>query len=183
MFLSVAAAVGGQMPLPRSSQMTRGEVFDNGVLSMNSDHSDDTIEMLKAGVQTESAEQTRSCAKQLACVLPEDIILALSGDLGTGKSTFVSGLAEAWGIEKSMQSPTYNIFHLYHAQRNLVHADAYRLEDSSQMDSLLLEDFLTSPYCVALEWPEHVQNWLPDGVWWLSFGILREGVHHIALHR
>lgn len=136
-------------------------------------------EQLTKGVQTSSAEETMTVAGKLADVLPENCVLALHGNLGVGKSTFVSGLARAWGIRQPTASPTFNLFHLYRGARVLVHFDAYRLTDAREMDALMIEDFLETPYCLAVEWPERIASWLPDETLHLELGIISEGIHKI----
>lgn len=139
------------------------------------------LKQLKDGVVTRSAQQTRATAQSLAPHLPEACILALWGDLGVGKSTFVSGLARAWGINQPTTSPTFNLFHLYEGSRRLVHLDAYRIDDLATLDHLMLEDFLIPPYCLVIEWPSQIEAWLPDDCWHLELEILEAGKHQIQL--
>lgn len=141
------------------------------------------LKELAEGVVTSSPEETRLWARRLAEQLPLESILALHGDLGVGKSTFVGGLAEAWGIESPITSPTFNVFHLYEGTRRLIHMDAYRLNHEADMDTLMIEDFLTSPYCLAIEWAERIAAWLPEDVWHLYLSIVKPGVHRIVLNR
>ncbi|MEJ1971546.1 MAG: tRNA (adenosine(37)-N6)-threonylcarbamoyltransferase complex ATPase subunit type 1 TsaE [Lacunisphaera sp.] len=102
-----------------------------------------------------SAEETRALATELAAALPADTILALHGDLGVGKTTFVQGLARGLGVKEQVTSPTFSIYSVYQGRkRKLVHLDAYRLEHERQIEALLLEEFLISPWCLAVEWPE-----------------------------
>jgi tRNA threonylcarbamoyladenosine biosynthesis protein TsaE len=138
-------------------------------------------ERLQRGVRTGSPEETRQIAAELAAVLPPDRALALHGDLGVGKTTFVQGLARAWGIVGPVTSPTYTIFTLHRGSRLLVHLDAYRLDSPGQMEALLLEEFLISPYCLAIEWPEKIAAWLPPDAWHLDLGIAASGDHSIQL--
>ncbi|PHX71881.1 MAG: tRNA (adenosine(37)-N6)-threonylcarbamoyltransferase complex ATPase subunit type 1 TsaE, partial [Opitutia bacterium] len=111
---------------------------------------------LRAGVTTSSADETQALATEFAAALPPDATLALHGDLGVGKTTFVQGLARGFGILEQVTSPTFTIFTLHRGTRTLVHLDAYRLDRAAQLDSLMLEDFLTPPYCLAVEWPENI---------------------------
>ncbi|MEM8549885.1 MAG: tRNA (adenosine(37)-N6)-threonylcarbamoyltransferase complex ATPase subunit type 1 TsaE [Verrucomicrobiota bacterium] len=116
---------------------------------------DKLLEALSNGMTTTNAEATRELGRKLAAVLPVDSVLALRGELGTGKTTLVSGIAAGLGIEQPVTSPTYNYFNLYRAKgRQLVHLDAYRLETEAQADSLMLEDMLISPWLLVVEWPE-----------------------------
>ena len=137
---------------------------------------------LRQGVTTESAEHTRELAAELAAVLPPEATLALHGDMGVGKTTFVQGLARGLGVTGQVTSPTFAIYSVHQGQkRSLVHLDAYRLENERQIEALLLEDFLVSPYCLAVEWPEKIAAWLPPGVWHLGLSIERDNRHKVVL--
>jgi tRNA threonylcarbamoyladenosine biosynthesis protein TsaE len=136
---------------------------------------------LRAGRTTSSAEQTQALAGELARALPPDATLALHGNLGVGKTTFVQGLARGFGIQDPITSPTFTIFHLYRGERTLVHLDAYRLENESQIDALMLEDFLVSPFCLAVEWPEKLASWIPKNAIHLELSIVDTALHRVAL--
>ena len=131
---------------------------------------------------TASAEETRAAAAELATVLPADTTLALHGDLGVGKTTFVQGLAHGLGIAARVTSPTFALYSIYDGPRGrLIHLDAYRLHGPEQIASLLLEDFLTSPFCLAVEWPEKTGSWLPPEAWHLTLSIAGEERHRLQL--
>lgn len=138
---------------------------------------------LRAGVTTASAGETRQLAAELAAVLPPDTTLALHGDMGVGKTTFVQGLAQGFGVTEHVTSPTFAIYSIYQGRsgRTLAHLDAYRLEKEAQVDALLLEEFLVSPWCLAVEWPEKTGAWLPAGAWHLKLAIIDGDQHHLSL--
>lgn len=136
---------------------------------------------LSAGVITSSAKETQALAREFAAALPPDATLALHGDLGVGKTTFVQGLARGFGIVEHVTSPTFTIFTLHRGTRTLVHLDAYRLDRAAQLDSLMLEDFLTPPYCLAVEWPENIAAWLPPTTLHLDLGIAADERHTLRL--
>jgi tRNA threonylcarbamoyladenosine biosynthesis protein TsaE len=136
---------------------------------------------LRAGVTTSSAEETRAIAAELAAAIPLDTALALHGNLGVGKTTFVQGLAHGLGIKESVTSPTFNIFTVHRGRTNLLHLDAYRLETAQQVDDLLLTDFMISPWCLAVEWPEKIADWLPPGTLHLELGIAADERHTLRL--
>ena len=127
-----------------------------------------------------SLAATAEFARSLASVLPADSTLALSGDLGSGKTTFVRFLAEALGIQESVKSPTFNLYAIYNGPVRLVHCDAYRLNDSAEMDALLLDEYLVSPWILCVEWPEHIPEWMPADALSLYFAIAN-GVHSVAV--
>jgi tRNA threonylcarbamoyladenosine biosynthesis protein TsaE len=140
------------------------------------------FDKLRAGVITASAEETHALASELAAALPPDATLALHGDLGVGKTTFVQGLARGLGVNEPVTSPTFNIFTLHRgATRTLVHMDAYRLESDRQIDALMLEDFLVSPWCLAVEWPEKIAAWIPANALHFDLGITADQRHTIRL--
>jgi len=140
------------------------------------------LHTLKAGIQTHSPEETEAVAAQLVPTLDGEAVLALHGDLGAGKTTFVRGLARACGWEGDVTSPTYNIFSLYRApQRLIVHMDAYRLESAAAMDALMLEDFLAPPYVLAIEWAGNISEWLPKNTSHLKMTNNTDGSHSIQL--
>ncbi|MES2694913.1 MAG: tRNA (adenosine(37)-N6)-threonylcarbamoyltransferase complex ATPase subunit type 1 TsaE [Verrucomicrobiota bacterium] len=139
------------------------------------------LEQLRQGVVTSSAEESRALAGRFAAILPADTTLALHGNLGVGKTTFIQGLARGLGIHDSVTSPTFNIFTLHRGPVNLLHLDAYRLEHAQQVEDLLLADFLVTPWCMAVEWPEKIADWLPPGTLHLELGILPDEKHTIRL--
>lgn len=137
---------------------------------------------LRAGVTTPSAEATRRLAAEFAATLPPDTTLALHGDMGVGKTTFVQGLAEGLGVHEHVTSPTFAIYSVYRgAGRTLVHMDAYRLERAAQVEELLLDEFLLSPWVLAVEWPEKIADWMPANALHLTLSIVEGDKHHMRL--
>lgn len=93
-------------------------------------------------------------------------IIALQGDLGAGKTTFTQALAAELGITEAVQSPTYVLMKNYPISfgqfTNLIHIDAYRLENPEEFAALKPESFLSNPQnLVVIEWPERVEGHLP----------------------
>lgn len=93
-------------------------------------------------------------------------LLALRGDLGAGKTTFVQALAKNLGIKEKVQSPTYVLMKKYQIPNSkfqtLVHVDLYRLEKPEEFAALKPEEFLSDPKnLVCIEWPERAGNLLP----------------------
>lgn len=140
------------------------------------------LEKLRVGVTTTSADDTRTVASELAQILPTEVTIALHGDMGVGKTTFVQGLAQGFGVTDRVTSPTFSIFSIHRGRtHSLIHLDAYRLENDQQIDSLLLEEFLVGPYCLAVEWPEKIASWLPANTWHLVLSIDDGDRHRILL--
>ena len=141
------------------------------------------LEQLESGITTEDAAATEAVGAALAACLPEDHVLALHGDLGAGKTTFVRGLARAWDIKQAVTSPTFNLYTLYQGRRNLLHLDAYRLESGADLDALMLDDFLESPWCLAVEWPDRIADLIPPEAWHLDLASSSDGIHQIGLRK
>jgi tRNA threonylcarbamoyladenosine biosynthesis protein TsaE len=140
------------------------------------------FEKLRAGITTASADDTRALAAELAAALPADATLALHGDLGVGKTTFVQGLAHGLGVQAHVTSPTFAIYSVYRGSpRTLVHLDAYRLENEAQIEPLLLDEFMVSPWCLAVEWPRKVAGWLPGNALHLTLSIVDGDRHRVQL--
>jgi len=104
------------------------------------------------------------------------IILALSGQLGSGKTTFVQGLARGLGIRERIQSPTFVLMKWYQLGkqfipfRHLVHVDAYRLESLAEARHLDLRDtFKDRDAIIVVEWAERIGKVIPHGAVWLRF--------------
>lgn len=139
------------------------------------------LEQLRGGITTTTAVETEAVAGALARLLPADRILALHGDLGAGKTTFIRGLARAWAIDEPVTSPTFNLYTIYQGSRQLVHLDAYRLRSADDLDALMIQDFMRSPWCFAIEWPERISTAIPDDAWHLDLEITTHQQHHIRL--
>ncbi|MDE6576209.1 MAG: tRNA (adenosine(37)-N6)-threonylcarbamoyltransferase complex ATPase subunit type 1 TsaE [Opitutales bacterium] len=104
-------------------------------------------------------------------------VVALEGDLGVGKTTFVKGIARALGVTEPITSPTFNIASIYSGTKvTLVHIDAYRLEVGMTIDIL---EYVMPPYVVVIEWPEHFQEL--KSTHRVTFSVDIEGVRHLAV--
>ncbi len=108
-------------------------------------------------LETNSPEETESAGAQLAEKLtPGDLVL-VTGELGSGKTTFVRGAARALGITDQVTSPTFTIGQIYGGAPGVpevAHIDLYRLRSLSGEDPALLDDYLTPERIGFVEWPE-----------------------------
>lgn len=115
-------------------------------------------------VHSRSAEETQRMAAVLARSLRPGDVVALEGELGSGKTCFVRGLAEGLDIDPArVSSPTFVIMHEYEGPRHtLVHVDAYRLGSTDDVESIGWHEMLDSRQAVvAVEWPSRIQSVLP----------------------
>ena len=107
-------------------------------------------------------------------------IVALSGDLGAGKTTFVQGIAKALGVEEAVTSPTFVIEKIYQLENQkfsrLIHVDAYRLKGAHDLEVLGWKELLDDPgNLIVLEWPEKVAAAIPADATRVHFEIKGEG--------
>ncbi len=106
-------------------------------------------------VRTRSADETTSLGRRIAEVVRPGEILLLVGDLGTGKTTFVQGLALGLGFERRARSPSFTMVHTYRGGRYpLIHADLYRCDSATEVFDLGLEELFEPPAVSAVEWGE-----------------------------
>jgi tRNA threonylcarbamoyladenosine biosynthesis protein TsaE len=106
---------------------------------------------------------------RLAATLRGGEVLGLTGDLGSGKTHLVKGLAAGLGHTGQVTSPTFTLVHEYAGGRlPLHHFDLYRLEDPSELLQIGLDDYLASRGVLALEWAEKFRDLLPRTTLWLT---------------
>lgn len=101
----------------------------------------------------------------------QSVVIALSGDLGVGKTTAVQYVAQKLGVDEQIQSPTFVIKKIYPLQRGrftqLMHTDAYRLENQS-VEPLRFQDDFDNPQTISfVEWPEIIKDVLPSHTHWI----------------
>lgn len=108
-------------------------------------------------LRSRSEAETVSVARALAADLPDGTWILLTGPLGAGKTAFVRGLAEGMGIDpRLVHSPTFTLISEYRGRRSLAHVDLYRIERSSEIDELGLDDLRERNLIVAVEWGERL---------------------------
>ena len=102
-----------------------------------------------------SPAETESLGEQLAKLVESGLVIALSGELGAGKTQFVRGLARGLGISTRVQSPTFALVNIYTGGRlTLFHLDLYRLDTPAQIVAAGLEEFLSPAGVSVVEWAE-----------------------------
>jgi tRNA threonylcarbamoyladenosine biosynthesis protein TsaE len=128
-----------------------------------------------------SADVTQAIGARLAAAIvvadePGPLVIALTGDLGAGKTTLVGGLLRALGHQGPVRSPTYTLIEPYNlGGRDVNHCDLYRLRDPSELEDLGLRDLLTPRSVLLVEWPERAGNRLGTPDLSLTLGYLDDG--------
>ena len=103
-----------------------------------------------------SPEETIQKGRELAAQLRPPVIVLLSGELGSGKTTLAKGIVSGLGAsrEEEVTSPTFTMVHVFHNHCKVYHVDLYRVEDFHDLETLALEDVLAESAVVVVEWPE-----------------------------
>jgi len=108
---------------------------------------------MSTSVRTASPDETRAFGRRLSDVVQAGDVIALEGDLGTGKTELVRGIAEGLDVVSSVHSPTFVLHHRYQGRLPVEHFDLYRLQGLAWVDAGLDEP---APEAVTLiEWPDH----------------------------
>ena len=144
-------------------------------------------------VITENAKETQKIAADLAKrlirkKLNKALVLALEGELGAGKTTFIKGFSKALGVREKILSPTFVLIHKHkiHAQRStfntLYHIDAYRLNSGKDLSKLGLKEIFANPQnIVLLEWADRVKKVMPRKSIWIHFYHLEQNKRKITI--
>ncbi len=109
---------------------------------------------------TSSSDETKKLAESFAKRLKGGEVIALFGDLGSGKTTFVQGLARELGVKENITSPTFIILNLHQAQNGLqlAHFDLYRISGPEEFEMVGASDYLGKKNMISvIEWPEKVE--------------------------
>jgi tRNA threonylcarbamoyladenosine biosynthesis protein TsaE len=107
-------------------------------------------------VITRSAEDTTLWGREFAKRLKPPVLVLLTGDLGSGKTTLTKGIVAGLGAAKEdeVTSPTFTLMHVYGSTNKVYHGDLYRIESFHDFETLGFEDVFVSPAVVILEWSE-----------------------------
>lgn len=120
------------------------------------------LEKYKSSYVSHSEQDTVNLAKDLASGLKAGDIIALIGDIGTGKTTFVKAIAKALGISETVSSPTFTIVREYRSGKfPLFHFDVYRLSNEDEFYDIGAEEYLYGDGITIIEWADIVEDALP----------------------
>lgn len=111
---------------------------------------------------TDSPEGTRDLAARIGRLAPAHLVITLTGDLGSGKTCFVQGLARGLGVpaDTYVTSPSYTLVNTYQGRLPLHHVDLYRLAGADAAD-IGLDELMDAPAVTAIEWPERLPGEMP----------------------
>lgn len=135
-----------------------------------------------------SAEETRRFAEKFAESLKPGDIVALFGQLGSGKTTFIQGLSKGLGINNFVTSPSFVIINEYPLCKSgkdisFYHIDLYRLEGTSEIEDLGIEELFGKDSIIAIEWAEKAQDILPPGCKRIRFEFISDSERRITFEK
>lgn len=108
-----------------------------------------------------------------------NMVFCLNGELGSGKTVFTKGIANALGVKESITSPTFNIIKEYDGELPLYHMDVYRLDNN--VDDIGIEEYFTKGGVVVIEWADMIKDILPEERLDIKFKILDENKRVLVL--
>jgi tRNA threonylcarbamoyladenosine biosynthesis protein TsaE len=132
---------------------------------------------------THSPEETCNLGQKMGAIIAEPQLLALSGELGSGKTAFVQGLAKGLDVpeEYYITSPTFTLVNEYPGRLRLFHIDLYRLDQYGDLEDIGLYDILEGDGVVAIEWAEKLSAKLLSDYLAIRFEITNDETRNINL--
>lgn len=131
-----------------------------------------------------SADETIRFAKNFARRLKPGAVIALIGPLGSGKTTFIKGVAAGLGLKNvdDVKSPTFVLMHIYPTRTPLYHFDLYRLENEKEIETLDLDEYLGNSKAVScVEWAEKAPGFIPQEAFRVRLAIEGENQRRIRM--
>ncbi|MFO7558145.1 MAG: tRNA (adenosine(37)-N6)-threonylcarbamoyltransferase complex ATPase subunit type 1 TsaE [Desulfobacterales bacterium] len=134
-------------------------------------------------ITTCSHKETSLFGELLGEVVPKGTVLTLEGDLGSGKTTLVQGLAKGLGVSDTyyITSPTYTLIHEYTGKCRFFHVDLYRLTNLLELEELGLEEILSGDAVVAIEWPDRLPRNYPATCLSIKLDTVDEDIRRIIV--
>lgn len=126
---------------------------------------------------TESPEETKLLAESFAKTLKAGTVICFDGELGSGKTTFIKGLASGLGLKdaSSVKSPTFVLMHIYKTKIPLYHFDCYRLNDLDELENIGFSEFISDSNAIScIEWASRAGNLIPSHAQTLCFKVVGE---------
>jgi tRNA threonylcarbamoyladenosine biosynthesis protein TsaE len=134
-------------------------------------------------VETRSVEETFALGRRLAAELKAGDVVALDGELGAGKTVLVKAIAQAFGFERPVTSPTFTIIHEYDTQPPLFHIDLYRLNSEAEAIQVGVEEYLRGNGICLVEWAERIAGLLSPRTFAVRIEVVSETGRRFTIAR
>jgi len=136
---------------------------------------------MKKKIESHSTSETFNLAKELAQKAKNGTIFALTGDLGSGKTIFAKGVAQALNIKEDITSPTFNLLEIYEGSKKFYHFDLYRIENEIEFDNLFFEEYWEDDGISVIEWAERAKNRITGNIIKITFEYIDESSRRITI--
>ena len=132
-------------------------------------------------VTTRSAAETIDLGRKIGAVLKPNDVIALTGQLGAGKTTLIQGIAEGIGVKAYVTSPTFIIINEYAGRLPFYHIDLYRLDEGLEIADLGIEEYFNRGGVCVIEWAEKLGELLPQAAAKIEIEWISENEREICL--
>jgi tRNA threonylcarbamoyladenosine biosynthesis protein TsaE len=132
---------------------------------------------------SDSRERTLETGRQIGAILESGDVVALSGELGSGKTCLTQGIAKGLGVAENVPvvSPTFTLINEYPGKIPLFHLDVYRLSGSRDLEELGYEEYFYGSGIIVIEWAEKIRDILPANTLFVSMRYIDEGTREMIV--
>jgi len=134
---------------------------------------------LKIDIKLKSISDTEELAIIIADYVFKGMVIGLTGDLGSGKTTFTKYLAKQIGVEDNLNSPTFTILKIYEGRLPLYHMDVYRLENAGY--DYELDDYIYGNGISVIEWYQYIEEMLPENILSISIKVMDDSTRDVEI--
>lgn len=136
-------------------------------------------------IKIQSLEQINEAAKEFISAMGDSSVFAFNGKMGAGKTTFIKAICQELGVEDVITSPTFSIVNEYRSEKTaelIYHFDFYRIKRLEEVYDMGYEDYLYSGAICFIEWPELIEDLLPEDAIQVSIEELEDGSRKVELN-
>lgn len=130
---------------------------------------------------TASAGETEDLGMKIGKEAVNGDVIALNGELGSGKTALTRGIARGLGITEDITSPTFSLMEIHEGEKTLYHFDLYRIEDDREFDNLCFEEYWENTGISVIEWAERAENRIPGNSIRINIEYLNETDRRITV--
>ena len=133
----------------------------------------------------DNKENIREAAVQFISLIDDNTVFAFNGNMGAGKTTFIKAVCEEFGVEDVINSPTFSIINEYRSGITgelIYHFDFYRVNKISEAYDMGTEDYFYSGALCFIEWPEKIQELLPENTVFIDIEEQPDGSRSLTIH-
>jgi len=127
-------------------------------------------------------KQLEKISEEILHIFPNQRVFAFSGNLGTGKTTFIKLICKKLGLNEPLSSPTYAIAHVYLAKEEIYHVDLYRLSGLDEAIEAGIEEYIDGRHYCFIEWPEIIKPLLPQDTVMINMSIYNQNKRIIEIN-